>query len=293
MIVMRKLTHSFKENIYIIIVFMLVLYSQTAAANGTPRIQTDKDVYTVGEEIQVNYFNAPGEKRDWICIVPAGSPDNEGGDYDYMPKDKSQGVMKFQPPAPGKYEARAYYNYSHNGYIVSARYPFSVVVSGTPAPPPPAAPVVEKSTQDDKPQVKDSPVRIDVSVFYFTPRTMDTAKYSMTVTETIINTPAIRSSFTVLGRRDLEIFLSANNLQQNDRIENIIDIGTRLGLNFIIAGSVEKQGTLIFTNCKVVNIVKRDIIFQKQFVSMGEADLVNNVVKLCNPIIEAIFRNAN
>jgi len=43
-----------------------------------------------------------------------------------MPKGLGQGFLIFDPPSPGKYEARAYYNYSRNGYVVSGRYTFSV-----------------------------------------------------------------------------------------------------------------------------------------------------------------------
>ena len=43
----------------------------------------------------------------------------------------SQGVIIFDPLSPGKYEARAYYNYNRNGYVVSGRYAFSV--ASTPA----------------------------------------------------------------------------------------------------------------------------------------------------------------
>jgi hypothetical protein len=101
------------------------------SASVGPKVSTDKDIYRVGETIRVNFYNAPGLDRDWICIVPAGSPDNEAGDYKYMHPGVVQGVLTFDCPSPGKYEVRAYYNYRRNVYIVSARYGFSVV--GDPA----------------------------------------------------------------------------------------------------------------------------------------------------------------
>ena len=76
--------------------------------------------------IRVNFRNAPGYNSDWICIVPAGSPDTEPGDYKYMPGGVGQGSLMFDPRAPGRYEVRVYYNYRRNGYVVSGRYPFSV-----------------------------------------------------------------------------------------------------------------------------------------------------------------------
>ncbi|MDI6742667.1 MAG: zinc ribbon domain-containing protein [Smithella sp.] len=94
-------------------------------AGGKPFIQTDKDVYRSGEKIRVNYYNAPGQSRDWICIVRAGAANTEAGDYQYIPR-RGRGVLTFRAPRPGKYEARAYYNYSSFDYRISARYGFTV-----------------------------------------------------------------------------------------------------------------------------------------------------------------------
>jgi len=92
---------------------------------GKPLIETDKDVYPYGEKIKVYYYNAPGYSRDWLCIVPAGAKHTEPGNYQYIPH-KGRGILTFRTPKPGKYEARAYYNYSSSGYVVSARYGFAV-----------------------------------------------------------------------------------------------------------------------------------------------------------------------
>jgi len=296
-----------KSFLSILSLFIIVLWCVPAAADDAPRIQTDKDVYAVGEKIQVNFYNAPGKRGDWICVVPVGSPDTEAGDYDYIPKGQSEGAIIIQTAlAPGNYEARAFYNYGRKGYVVSARYRFSVGGGSAPSPALPApptmttppvtaalpAPAVESFKPDDKTSRKSSSAVIGITVFHFTPRSMDAAKYGLTVSETLINAPAIRSSFAVMGRRDLENFLSRNNLQQDDQTENIVDIGNRLGLNFVIAGTVEKHGTMIFTNCKVVNVSKGKVIFQKRFVSMGEADMVNNVAKISDDIAESIRKNA-
>lgn len=88
-------------------------------------IETDQDTYRQGEKIKVRYFNAPGGSSDWICIVPAGSRDTEAGTFQYIPK-RGQGVLVFESPRPGKYEARAFYRYSSGRYKVTARYGFTV-----------------------------------------------------------------------------------------------------------------------------------------------------------------------
>jgi hypothetical protein len=108
--------------------FLVALICQPVSAQS-PQISTDKSTYLLGEKIKVSFSGSPGEKKDWICISPTSLPDNHAGDYDYIPQGTTQGVMTFNAPSPGKYEARAYYNYSRNGYVVSARCGFSVVGS--------------------------------------------------------------------------------------------------------------------------------------------------------------------
>jgi predicted transcriptional regulator len=117
------------KKIFTIIFMVLAIICQPLVALSSSQVITDKDVYNYGESIKVNFSNAPGADQDWICIVPAGSPDTEGGDYQYIPKGGNQGVLTFDTPSPGKYEVRAYYNYETKGYFVSARHAFSVVSS--------------------------------------------------------------------------------------------------------------------------------------------------------------------
>ena len=130
---MQTTSPKIKPIVSILISLMMAFCYQIATADVTPQVKTDKDIYSAGETIRVNFFNAPGNQRDWLCIVAAGSPDNEAGDYKYMPDRVSEGVLTFNASLPGKYEVRAYYNYSRNGYVVSARYSFSVVDMASPA----------------------------------------------------------------------------------------------------------------------------------------------------------------
>jgi hypothetical protein len=101
-------------------------FKQTAFAQTFPLVKTEKDTYKPGETIKVIFSDAPGKDSDWICIVPAGTPDTEAGDYKYMPRGLSQGSLIFDSPTPGKYEVRGYYDYRRHGYVVTGRYPFSV-----------------------------------------------------------------------------------------------------------------------------------------------------------------------
>lgn len=282
------------------VLFIIVtFFFQPGPVGGASIVNTDKDSYNSGEMIRVNFSSSPGNAGDWICIVPAGSPDTEAGDYKYMPRGLSQGVLTFDPRSPGKYEVRAYYNYSRNGYVVTARYGFSVGVSVPAVESKIASPVkplagAEKTTAMEKSEgraVSRGASRYNVSVFHFTPLNMDASSYGITATNTLINALKTEPSFVMLDRKDLETFLSIHDLQQNDQMENAVNIGTRMGLNFVIAGTIEKKGSLIVTNCKVISIDQKKIVFTKHSISMGEASLVSDFRKLSDSIVEAILRS--
>lgn len=290
-----------KPIVSIIILIMVVFCYQTATADVAPQVNTDKDIYNHGETIRVNFFNSPGNDSDWICIVPVGSSDTEAGDYKYTPKKLSQGVLTFDSPSPGKYEVRAYYNYRRNGYVVSARYGFSVV-GGVPSVESQMVSPAKPSTDTEKTiameksamtAISRSTSLYSVSVFYFKPINMDASSYGIIVTNTLINALRMQTPFVMMDRRDLETFLAANDLQQNDQIENVANIGTKLGLNFVIAGSVDKRGTMIVTNCKVISIEQKKVVFTKQSISRGEADLISDIIKMSDAIIEAILRSTS
>ena len=125
--------NSFKSLRYIL-VFLIIITTMLCAGIllAEPRVSTDKNLYEPNEKIQVYFSGSPGSNRDWITIVPAKEKDNTVGDYDYLPSGHSKGTLTFKAPSPGKYEARAYYNYREKGYVVSARHEF--VVSSEPPP---------------------------------------------------------------------------------------------------------------------------------------------------------------
>jgi TolB-like protein len=279
-----------------------LLSEGTAFADGIPQVKTDKDVYTEGEKIRVNFFNAPGYSRDWICITASGSADTDAGDYQYMPHGQSQGVLTFEAPVPGKYEVRAYYNYSRNGYVVSARHSFTVAAKDSPAAvvSPPAKPVAQPPVAQPSEKLMESIPTEDfsvaggpanVAIFHFTPLSMDASHYGITVTNVLINSPGMQQAFLVLPKKDLELFLSANNLQQNDEVDNMVDIGTRLGMNFVIAGTITKRGSTISTSYKIASVAGRGVIHKGQFTSSGEADLIHHIEKMSEDVIAVIRRS--
>jgi len=130
--------------------------------------------------------------------------------------------------------------------------------------------------------------RIILSVFAFKPINIDAVQYSPEVTTQLINGLKENSSFSILDRRDLEEFLRVNELQQNDNMDNILNIGNRLGLNFIVSGSIEQDGVLIVLTCSVVDIQKAEIAYRSKNKTLGHANLISNVKKISDEITTAI-----
>lgn len=268
------------SNALSIIIFMsIILCCGAVCAGSGQQVKTDKDTYETGETIRVSFSNAPGNNHDWICIVAADARDDDAGDYKYMPSGVSEGELTFDAPAPGKYEARAYYNYKRNGYVVSARAGFLIADKASSTKPATDKKIITRGESQPVKSTTESLV------------SRGGQRHNVAVTNILANDPKMQSSFAMLGKKDLEVFLSGNNLQQNDHPDNIINIGSGLGLNFIIAGNIEKTGAEIITNCIVVNITRKMIIFRKRFTSRGEADLADNVSKMSKAVIEAILQS--
>ncbi|MCX5854395.1 MAG: hypothetical protein NTZ24_07460, partial [Deltaproteobacteria bacterium] len=122
--------------------------------------------------------------------------------------------------------------------------------------------------------------RVKVSVFNFGTVNMEASGYGTTVTNMLMNSLGAEHSLYLLDRKELESFLNLNDLQQNDNLDNVVNVGTRLGLNVIVVGSVEKKGSIIAINCKVIHIEQKRPILNTQLRSLGDAGLVNEIRKL-------------
>ncbi|MHB8772647.1 MAG: hypothetical protein ACYC7J_16760 [Syntrophales bacterium] len=153
-------TQRFRMIVSLALVITVALVCGPKPAEGAAVVRTEKRLYNAGEPITVLFSNSPGIDSDWLCIVPVGAPDTEAGDFQYLPRGATTGVIGFAPQPPGNYEVRAYYHYRQKGYVVTGRYPFSVssvaVVVGEPAPGE-VAPPAEQVVSDPGPPREDPP----------------------------------------------------------------------------------------------------------------------------------------
>ena len=131
-----------------------------------------------------------------------------------------------------------------------------------------------------------------VSVFNFATLNMESSGLGTEVTNLLANTLKDSTAISLLDRKDLETFLNFNDLQQNDQLDNVTKIGSKLGLDFIIVGHVEKRSSNITINCKVIQIDAKQIVYNGRASAIGETALKTEIAKLGHLIIKEINKVA-
>ena len=136
-----------------------------------------------------------------------------------------------------------------------------------------------------------APSQVRISVFNFGTVNLEASGLGATVTNMLIGLLGEDAALSMLDRKELESFLSMNDLQQNDQIDNVVNIGARLGLNVIVVGSVEKKGSVIVVQCKAIQIEQKKTVMNARVGAIGEAGLNGEMRKLSQQIRTAITEN--
>ena len=127
-----------------------------------------------------------------------------------------------------------------------------------------------------------------VGIFNFNTLNLEASVYGTTVTNMLASTLKSDGRLDLLDRKELESFLMLNELRQDDALDNVVLIGSRLGLDVIIVGSVEKRGSVIAIVSRVINIDQKRLIFSSQVKAFGDAGLASEIGKLGKLIAAAI-----
>jgi fibronectin type 3 domain-containing protein len=133
-----------------------------------------------------------------------------------------------------------------------------------------------------------APSQVRISVFNFGAANIEASGLGATVTNMLIGQLGEGSALAILDRKELESFLSMNDLQQNDNIDNVVNIGTRLGLNVIVIGTVDKRGSMINVQCRAIQIDQKKPILTARASAIGDAALAQEIRKLSQQIRTAI-----
>jgi hypothetical protein len=142
------------------------------------------------------------------------------------------------------------------------------------------------------PRAAHAVMQAKTAIFNFVTLNMEASGYGTAVTNMLGDSLKANLKYDLLDRKDLETFLNLNDLRQDDKLENAVQIGVRLGLNIVIIGNVEKKGTWIIVNCRVVSVERKRIILNTRVGAQGDAVLWAEIRKLVGLINEALARYA-
>ena len=86
---------------------------------------TGRTTYRSRDEITVHFAGLPGNRTDWITVVPVEAADERYGQFHYT-DGAERGELRFQPLSPGDYEVRVFFHWPSGSYNVQSRYRFTV-----------------------------------------------------------------------------------------------------------------------------------------------------------------------
>jgi len=112
-----------------------------------------------------------------------------------------------------------------------------------------------------------------ICIFNFAAAELDSASLGTSVTHNLNEYFRSIPNFQVMDRKELEQFLSLNDLRQNENLDNIAVIGSRLGLDIVITGSVGRSGRVTTIAAKAVQISRKRVIINTQAQAIGSGIL--------------------
>jgi len=82
-------------------------------------------VFQPGQPVVITWRNTPGNAKDWVTVVPAGTSDRKWGKWTYL-RGRTAGAFAVRGLPAGAYEARLYFNWPKGGFNVIERLRFTV-----------------------------------------------------------------------------------------------------------------------------------------------------------------------
>ncbi len=91
---------------------------------GGVLVWTSAPAYEPDETVVVHFEGLPGNRTDWINVVPAEASDRTWGDWRYT-RGLTEGDLEFPGLPEGRYEVRVYFDWAGGGgYTVQQRHTF-------------------------------------------------------------------------------------------------------------------------------------------------------------------------
>jgi fibronectin type 3 domain-containing protein len=127
-----------------------------------------------------------------------------------------------------------------------------------------------------------------ICVFNFTALDLESAHLGTTASQMLSENYRSKPNYYILDKKELEQFLTLNDLQQNDNVDNMASIGSRLGLDIVVTGSIGRSGQVVMIYIKAVQVSQKKIIFNTQARAFGEAGLSSEMKEIGDKLAKAI-----
>ncbi len=128
--------------------------------------------------------------------------------------------------------------------------------------------------------------KIRIAIFTFNILNLGAAGYDATISNLFMTLLAEHQIFEVMSRKELEESLRRAGLQQSEDVAVVRKVGTRLGLDGIIFGNVEKVGSAIEFEVKFVEMSGGETLLHRQEEVFGHVALRQKIEEITGEIVQ-------
>jgi hypothetical protein len=123
-----------------------------------------------------------------------------------------------------------------------------------------------------------------IAVLTFKSLNLEASGYGSNITNLLTNALGASPLLYIMDRKELESFLALNELHQDDDLQNMVSIGSRLALDFVVAGRVTKTGPAIVIDCKVAKVDENRAVLNQRLKILGDSALRGEIESLAKAI---------
>ncbi len=127
-----------------------------------------------------------------------------------------------------------------------------------------------------------------LALFNLRPLSLNALGYDGEILYSLISALDKQNTVRLMPRREMEKQLFRGELSQSDNLNTIIKAGKLLGVDFVLAGQVDKRGSRIVVSFKMVDIARRNIAktWDESFAS--RSDIITGGGRIADVIVQTI-----
>ena len=127
-----------------------------------------------------------------------------------------------------------------------------------------------------------------LALFNLRPLSLDALGYDGEILYSIVSGLDKKDSVRLIPRREMEDQLSRAELSQSDNLGTVLRAGKILGVDFILAGEVDKKGNRIIASFKLVDIDRKKVAKTWKESFDGHSEIVSKGGRIADVIMKGI-----